>query len=201
MTKVFGVLSLLALLVIAAGFAHAADSIVPERILGKADAPITVEEYVSLTCSHCAEFYNNALPDLEKRYVETGKVRFILRDFPLDGTALRAAVLARCMPEDEYYPFIKILYKNQMDWALSKDSEKIITQYAKLGGLSEDKAKACLQNTKLQDAIVAERTNATEKLGIEATPTFVINGSQTIKGAQSADEFSKTFDRLLAVKK
>src|SRR5262249_31135009 len=87
-------------------YAMAADTVtVPERILGKADAPVTVEEFVSLTCSHCADFYTNILPELEKNYVETGKVKFILRDFPLDGLALKAAALARCMPEEQYYPF------------------------------------------------------------------------------------------------
>ena len=203
MTDAFKRVGLILLLLTLGTPAYADDAMkLPDRILGRADAPVTVEEYVSLTCSHCAEFYNVTLPDLEKRYVETGKVRFILRDFPLDGTALKAAILARCMPEDEYYPFIKVLYKGQSDWILSKEPEKIITQYAKLGGLSQEKADACLANTQLQDAVIAERTNASEKLNIESTPTFIINGGvETLKGAQPAEAFSKVFDSLLAGKK
>ncbi len=174
----------------------------PDRVLGKTDAPVTVEEYVSLTCTHCAEFYTTTLPELETKYVDTGKVRFILRDFPLDGVALKAATLARCMPEDEYYPFIKTVYKSQMSWATAPNPETILMQYAKLGGLSDDKAKACLADTKLQDAIVAERTTATQNLNIQATPTFVMNnGAEKIEGAQPAAAFAAAFDRLLAAKK
>jgi len=175
--------------------------VLPDRVLGKADAPVTVEEFVSLTCSHCAEFYNETLPVLEKNYVDTGKVKFILRDFPLDGTGLKAAAIARCMPPDSFYPFVKILYKNQMAWAVDANAEKTITQYARLGGLTEDKAKACLADTRLQDAIITERTAGGEKYDIEATPTFVINnGAEIIKGAMPAEKFAATFDRLLAEK-
>jgi protein-disulfide isomerase len=192
---------ILALLVITAIPAWAANPILPDRILGKADAPVTVEEFISLTCPHCAEFYNDVLPELEKRYVDSGKVRFILRDFPLDGPALKAATIARCMPEDEFYPFISVLYKSQQAWALAPNPEQIMMQYAKLGGLSEEKAKACLQDTKLQDAIVAERTDASQKLEIKATPTFLINGKEKIEGGRSANDFAAIFDRLLADKK
>lgn len=189
---------------LACGVAHAENSvIIPERILGKADAPVTVEEYASLTCSHCAEFTDKTLPELEKKYVATGKVRFILRDFPLDGTALKAAALARCMPAEQYYPFVKTLYKNQGSWAFGglPEAEKILTQYAKLGGLPEAKAKACLQDTKLQDALVAARIEASQKTGVEATPTFIINnGAETVKGAKPVAEFAAAFDRLLAPK-
>jgi protein-disulfide isomerase len=176
-----------------------------DRILGKADAPVTVNEYVSLTCSHCAEFTNDTLPVLEKTYVDSGKVKFILHDFPLDGAGLKAAVIARCMPEDEFYPFVKVLYKNQASWAFGNaDPEKAISQYARLGGLSDEKAKACLADTGLQDAIIAERTDAAAKYNIEATPTFIVtssNGdSETIKGAVSAEKFSATLDVLLAAK-
>lgn len=177
-------------------------TVVPERVLGSAKASVTVEEYVSLTCSHCAHFYNDVLPELEKKYVDTGKVRFILRDFPLDGISLRAAALARCMPEDEYYAFIKTLYKNQASWMASTDAEKIISQYARLGGLSPDLAKSCLNDEKMMDAIVAGRTEAGQKYKIEATPTFVINGgAETIKGVETAEAFGKLFDRLLAAPK
>jgi protein-disulfide isomerase len=177
-------------------------TVLPDRILGKADAPITVEEYVSLTCSHCAEFYNKILPELEPKYVDTGKVRFILRDYPLDGTALKAAAVARCMPEEEFYPFVKTLYSNLAQWATATNPEQVLIQFAKLGGLTEDKAKACLQDKSMQDAIIAERMTASSKFNIEATPTFIINyGAEKLDGAREASEFSAVFDRLLAAKK
>jgi protein-disulfide isomerase len=202
MTRFFRPFLMMALCAMLAAPAFADDaSSMPDRVLGKTNAPILVDEYVSLTCSHCAEFYNTTLPELEKRYVDNGKVRFILHDFPLDGIALKAAQLARCMPADEYYPFVKTLYASQTSWAMAPQPDTVLLQYAKLGGLSDDKAKACLADTKLQDAIIAERTTASEKLGIAATPTFVVNGTETLKGAQSADNFALVFDRLLAGKK
>jgi protein-disulfide isomerase len=195
---------LLAVFAIAASSAaEAGDARMADRVLGKEDAPIKVEEFVSLTCSHCAEFYTDILPEIEKRYIDTGKVRFILRDFPLDGISLKAAAVARCMPVDEYYPFVKTLYATQMTWAFSGGNpEANLIQYAKLGGLPEDKAKACANDTALQDLIIAERTDATAKYKVEATPSFVINdGAETINGAQKADAFAAVFDRLLTKKK
>lgn len=197
-----------AVLLIASTTSYAADLRVADprmadRVLGKTDAPIKVDEYVSLTCSHCAEFYNATLPDLEKKYIDTGKVKFILHDYPLDGVSLKAAAVARCMPVDEYYPFVKILYKNLMTWAFGGgDAVNNLIQYAKLGGLSEEQARACANEAKLQDAIVAERTDATEKEKVEATPTFVINdGVEVVRGAETAEHFAAIFDRLLSAKK
>ena len=188
---------------IAASAAFAADDRMADRVLGQANAPIKVDEFVSLTCTHCAEFYEKTLPELEKRYVDTGKVRFILHDFPLDGISLKAAAVARCMPTDEYYPFVKTLFAGQATWAFGSGSpEANLIQYAKLGGLSEDKAKACMGDTALQNAITAERVSAATKYKVEATPTFIINdGIETVKGAESAETFSRIFDRLLAGKK
>lgn len=180
----------------------AAGQEVPERILGKADAPVTIEEYASLTCPHCADFYTQTLPELEKRYVDTGKLKLIFRDFPLDGTGLKAAALARCMPKEQYYPFITTLYKNLMAWAMSPNPEEVLTQYAKLGGLPADKAKACLSDGSMFDAIIAVRTQATETYGINATPVFILNkGAEKIEGAKSLDDFTAAIERVLASKK
>lgn len=175
---------------------------VPERVLGKADAPVTMEEYASLTCPHCADFYIKTLPEIEKLYVDTGKLKIIFRDFPLDGTGLKAAALARCMPKEQFYPFIATLYKNLMAWAMSPNPEEVLTQYAKLGGLPAEKAKACLSDNKMFDALVAVRTHATEAYGIDATPVFVLNnGEEKINGAKSLDEFKAAIERALASKK
>lgn len=177
----------------------AKDALVPERVLGNADAPITVEEFVSLTCSHCASFYNDILPALKAKYVETGKVKFIMRDFPLDGIALRAAALARCMPKEQFYPFITVLFKNQAQWAFGGNPTQAMIQYAKLGGLGEEKAKACADDAKLMDAIAANIDVYRQKYAIQATPSFVINdGKETLRGAVAVGDFTAVFDKLLA---
>lgn len=171
----------------------------PERSLGSATAPVTIVEYASLTCSHCAAFQNETFDKIKTNYIDTGKVRFVFRDFPLDGTALRAAAMARCMPEASYHPFISILFKNQDAWFKSGDQVKAAAQYAKLGGLNDADAKACATNEKLLDAIVAAKTQATEKYKIEATPSFLFNdGVEILSGAHVYDDFAKTIDRLIA---
>ncbi|MDD5585744.1 MAG: DsbA family protein [Alphaproteobacteria bacterium] len=181
---------------------HAGEASLPDHVLGKKDAPVTIQEFASLTCSHCAEFTVDILPQIEKRYVETGKVKFIFHDFPLDGVALKAAAVARCMPAEQYYPFINVLFKNLQQWTLSKDPEKTIVQYAKLGGLPEEKALACIKDSKMLDALVAERTEAQRKYSIDATPTFVFNdGKEKLVGARKLEEFTAVIDRLLAEKK
>jgi protein-disulfide isomerase len=178
-----------------------ASTVLPEHALGKADAPIRVDEYISFTCSHCGEFYNNILPQIEKNYIEPGKVRFVMHNFVRDGVDLKAAQLAYCMPPDEFFPFVQMVYKNQMNWAMNPTPEKVLITYAKLGGLAEDQADKCLKDEALQTALVAERDKATEKFKIEATPTFVINGgTDTISGALPYDQFAKSFDKLLAEK-
>ena len=181
---------------------HAEEAAIPERVLGKKDAPVTIQEFASLTCSHCAEFTVTILPELEKRYVDTGKVRFIFRDFPLDGIALKASAVAHCMPAEQFYPFVNVLYKNLEQWAFSKNPEQVLMQYAKLGGLAEEKAKACLQDPKKLDELVAARTAAQQKYDIDATPTFIFNdGKEKLVGAQKLEEFTAVIDRLLEAKK
>lgn len=202
-------LILAALLVVAAGPAHAAKTVAPapvpaadprmaERSLGKADAPIVMDEFLSLTCSHCADFTTKTLPKLEKNYIETGKLRIVYHDFPLDGISLKAAALARCVPADNYFPYIKLLYANQSVWAFGNNPIDAIVQYAVLAGLSRDKAEACMGDTKLLDAIVAERTEATKAYSITATPSFIVNkGQAAINGAQNYNIYADTIDGLL----
>src|SRR6185312_13517367 len=113
--------------------------------------------------------------DLEKKYVETGKVRFILHPFARDAIDLKAFSIANCMPEEQYFAFIAVLFKNQQSWVMTNDPGKVLTQYAMLGGLGEDKAKACMTDTKVQDAIAAGVKEAEEKFSIQSTPTFIID--------------------------
>lgn len=176
-----------------------------EPSLGKANAPLTIIEYASLTCSHCADFYSNVLPEIEKRYVDTGKVRFIYRDFPMDAYALRAATLAHCMPSEQFYPFIKILFSNQSAWIRAPKVEEVLIKYAEMAGLSSDKAKACIADTKMMDELVAVQTEGTAKYEINATPTFIIidadKHEDKIVGARSLEDFAATIDGHLAKKK
>jgi len=174
----------------------------PVRQLGKVDAPIVGDEYMSLTCPHCAAFYSETLPTIEKNYIDTGKVRFVPHFFVRDGLDMKAAALAYCMPEDQFFAFVSILFTNQTQWMSNDKPEAILAQYARLGGLPDDKAKACMDDKTMQDSLIASRTYVDEKLSIQSTPTFLINnGADKIEGAQSADVFSAKFDHLLAVKK
>lgn len=173
-----------------------------EISVGKANAPLTIVDFASLTCSHCAEFYNNTLPEIEKKYVETGKARFIYRDFPIDGYSLKAAALVQCMPEASAYPFIKTLFKNMTVWTRAPKPEAVLVQFAQMAGLDAGKANTCMNDPDLLDALIAQRTEASEKYNIEATPTFIINnGEEKLLGAVSAAEFSATLDKILAKKK
>jgi len=182
---------------------HAAEPApLTDHVLGNKAAPITVVEYASFTCSHCGVFYNDVLPEIEKRYVDTGKVKFIFRDYPMDAFGLKASSIAHCMPDAQFYPFVKILFKNQASWIHAPKPEETLLQYAQMAGLPADKAKACIEDTKLMDEIIAIRTTAQEKYDINSTPTFLINdGEEKIVGSQSADEFAKSFDKILARKK
>jgi len=182
--------------------ARASGNVLAERSKGKPDAPIVVKEYSSLTCSHCGDFFIKTLPELEKKYVETGKVRFVFLDFPLNGIDLKASAVAHCMPKDQYFPFVSTLYKNIEQWALAENPEQTLIQFAKLGGLDEEKAKACIKNTKMLDTFVAQRSEASQKYDIKATPTFVINdGKEKLEGARELKDFTAVFDKLLAEKK
>ncbi|NCC03713.1 MAG: DsbA family protein [Proteobacteria bacterium] len=174
----------------------------PERALGKADAPVLIEEYASFTCSHCTVFNSKVFPKIEEKYINTGKVRWIYHDFPLDGVGLKASALAQCMPKDSYFPFLKILSNNFDTWIRSTNHEATLQQYAQMAGLPAEKAKVCIEDTAMMDAIVAERTKAIETLDIKATPTFVINkGADIVLGHQSFAEFSAMIERHLAAKK
>jgi protein-disulfide isomerase len=193
-------LGLLAFLALALSTSAWADGTTfPDKTIGKESAPVIIDEYISLTCPHCAEFYLHTLPEIEKRYVKTGKVKMVIHDYPLDGLSLKAAALARCMPPDEYFPFLQILYDNQAKWAVAGNADKILVQYARLGGLDEDRARFCLNDPNIQGAIVAERSAAEQMYDIQSTPTFVFNkGVEKMAGASDIDGFAVIIDRMLA---
>ena len=168
-----------------------------DRVLGKADAPITIVEYASLTCPHCARFDQDVLPQLKKDWIDTGKAKLVLRDFPLDESALLAATVARCEPADKYYGFVDTLFKTQDEWAASKDPRPGLQRLAQLGGMSKKEFTACIDNKADQDKVVQSRFVAANQLGVDSTPTFFINGTK-FDGAPTAEAFDKVLSSLSA---
>lgn len=182
--------------------AQAAKTGLGEYVKGSPSAPITVVEYSSITCGHCAKVFNDVLPEIEKKYVDTGKVRMIFRDFPLDGISLKGAALANCLPKDKYEPFIAVLFKNRDSWLRNAKPETVMLQYAMLAGLSKEKGEACLNDGALMDKLIEQRAEAMNKFNIQATPTFIVNdGEDRIVGAQNFEVFAASFDKILAKKK
>ena len=152
------------------------------RRLGDASAKITIVEYSSLTCPHCADFSANILPELKKNWIDTGKVQFIYRDFPWDQQALMAASLARCVAPGKFYPFIDLLFREQQSWVRPGESTpniQTLLRYAKLAELGEDKAKSCLNDKKLQTDAVTQRSTGQSVFQVDATPWVLVNGVRT----------------------
>jgi protein-disulfide isomerase len=176
--------------------ANAASLLAPtpqDRILGKPDAPITIVEYASLTCPHCAHFDKDVLPKLKEKWIDSGKAKLILRDFPLDEPAMRAAMVARCAPPDRFYPLVDTLFADQEKWAAAKDYRAALERLAKLGGVSDKDFKTCIADKKLEDQVAQSRLTAAQDLGVDATPTFFVNGKK-YDGAPTLE----AFDQLLS---
>ena len=183
----------------AAQSATAAELLVPpplgDRVLGKDDAPVTIVEYASMTCPHCAHFHETTYPELKKRYIDTGKVRFIFREFPLDPLAAGASMLARCAEKDKFFPLIETLFHMQRTWAVEKPIPKLLA-LAKQAGMSEQTFNACLSDQKMLDDMQAEQKRATDKFGVSSTPTLFVNGKKVIGGV-AIEDLAKLIDPLL----
>jgi len=162
-----------------------------EMAIGDEKAPITVIEYASMTCPHCAHFSETTFPELKKRYIDTGKVRFIFREFPLDQLAAAGFILARCAGPDKYFPLIETLFAQQRAWVVQKPLPPLLA-IAKQAGLSQQAFEACLDNRELLEGIEKVRNQASEKLGVNSTPTFFVNGKR-LSGALSIEELEKEF--------
>lgn len=175
------------------------DAAMADRVLGDPKAPVTIDEYASLTCSHCAHFSKTTFDKLKEEYIDTGKVKFIYHDFPLNAPALEAAMVARCLPADKYFQFIKFLFETQEQWAFSKDYSASLKQNSKLLGLSEEKYDACVNDEMLKARLVTVMQKASDDLEIQSTPTFIVNGDPKarISGALPLDAFKKVIDPLV----
>jgi len=163
--------------------------------LGSDKAPVTVIEYASMTCPHCAHFSTTTFPELEKRYIDTGKVRFIFREFPLDSLAAAGFMLARCAGKDKFMPIVETLFAKQPEWMVQKPIDPL-KAIAKQFGFTEDSFNQCLANQQVLDGIQAVRDRAAEKLGVNSTPTFFINGKKFV-GDLSIDAIGKEIDPYL----
>lgn len=148
-----------------------------EIAIGDANAPVTVYEFASLTCPHCANFHNNMYPEFKKQLIDTGKARYVMVDFPLDNIAFMGAVIGRCAG-NLYYNVIDWLYKNQQAWLSSPDPVAYLQQGAQFFGIDDAKFQACLQDKSIKDNIFAKYQQAQEEFRVNSTPSFVINGKK-----------------------
>ena len=162
-----------------------------EQSLGKEGAPVTIIEYASMTCSHCAHFHETTYPELKKRYIDTGKVRFIFREFPLDILAATAFMLARCAGKDQYFPMIEVLFQQQDKWIVGPPAspEKQLLEIAKQAGFTEDSFNACVKNQAVLDGIKWSLDRGSD-LGVQSTPSFFING-KLYPGALTIEQVEK----------
>lgn len=168
--------------------------------LGNDKASVTMIEYASLTCPHCAAFENDTFPGFKAKYVDTGKVHYVYRDFPLDQLAVHAAMMARCADPDQYFGFIQVLFKQQDNWAAAQDPMAALARIGLLGGMSKAQFDACMANKDLLDGILKVRQDAQVKLKVNSTPTFFVNGVK-YEGDMSLDDLSKILDPLLGSQK
>ena len=160
-----------------------------DEVLGKANAPITVIEYSSLTCPHCAKFHSDTLPQVKKDWIDTGKVKYIVRDFPLDGLAQAAAMISHCSG-DRYFAFVDTFFHSQANWEHAANPVDALKGIARLGGMPADEVDKCLQDRQLLNEIEARKEDGEKVYSIDSTPTFVING-KAVSGDKPYEEFAK----------
>lgn len=164
--------------------------------LGSETAKVTIYEYASMTCPHCAHFHETTFPVLKKKYIDTGKVRFTLREFPFDPLATAAFMLARCNGNDKYYPMVDLLFANQKTWAASDKAAEALLGVVKQAGFTQESFEACLKNQSVYDAVNAVRDRGQKVFGVESTPTFFINGEKK-SGDISVEDMEKILKPLL----
>ena len=167
-----------------------------ERVLGSPDAPVTIVEHSSLGCPHCAAFHRDTLPEIKEKYIDTGKVRLIMSDFPLGTPALAAAMIARCAPRERYFPFVEVLFQSQPSWARAENPLQALAQVARMGGMGPGDVEACLQDQELLNGIRGGAQKAQQDKGVDSTSTFFINGEK-VSGNRSFDFFEEAIEKHL----
>jgi protein-disulfide isomerase len=164
-------------------------------VLGAANSPVTIIEYASMSCGHCADFHKTVYPKIKAEYIDTNKVRFIFREFPLDIKAAAGAMLARCVGKDDpnkYHAVVDILFATQNDWVLKETSEQL-RRIAKQAGMNDETFNACLANQSMLDAMKKGQDQAHEKFKVDSTPTFFVNGTK-LRGGATFEDFKKLID-------
>lgn len=169
---------------------------IAEKVLGSEDAPLTIIEYASLGCSHCASFHHETFPKIKENFIDTGKVKFIYRDFPLGTPALAATMISRCADGNKFFGMVDLFFNSQGKWGRSEKPIVELTKIARFAGMSEADVTACFENQALLDHIQSTAEDAKQKHNINATPSFVING-ETISGALPYEEFEKLINEAL----
>lgn len=171
---------------------------IPDLVLGKADAPVTIHEYASMTCTHCANFHNTVLPKLKEKYIDTGKVKLVMREFPLDNLAAAASMLARCAGDGKSYELISELFAKQDNWAFVQGNPvPALFKIASESGFTKESFDKCLTDQKLLDGITSTRDRANKVLGVRATPTFFINGKKFNDRSDQIEAFDRAIEPLL----
>lgn len=160
------------------------------RVIGNPDAKVSISEYFSMTCPHCARFHIEVLPQLKEKYIDTGKVKLEFKDFPLDQWALRASAMARCLDGKRYAAMVDLLMKKQATWARAENPFTELVKLGRLAGLSEERVQECMTDEKLLDFILNERLAATRDFDINSTPSFVMNGRK-LDGVFSFESFEE----------
>ena len=167
-----------------------ADPALPDLVYGPAEAKVTIIEYASTTCSHCARFHNDVLPELKAKYVDTGKVRFIFRNFVLNPLDMAASMLSYCGPAERRGAFLDFLFKQQDKWASTSTPLDSLLQAARQAGFTQESFNACLQRQDLYGALNATKDKAADGFKVNSTPTLIING-QVHRGALTMPELDK----------
>ena len=168
-------------------------------VIGSLDAPVTIIEYASMSCSHCADFHNETLDDLKKEYIDTGKVKFVFRDFPFNYPALAGSMIMSCVPNEVRYDYMNALYKLQKSW-VSRDISKTRSELYKImqsGGMKQDEFDLCLSDINLENDILEGVMNAQKEFNIRSTPSFIVNGT-LYSGNKNIKEFRQIIDKILS---
>lgn len=166
-----------------------------DHVEGDPNAPVTLIEYASFTCPHCAYFNTQILPELKKQWIDTGKVKLIYRDFPLDQAAAKAAQLAECSGKERYFAVVDMIFRTQGAWAVASDPIAELAKSLRIAGMGDKEVAACLANQAVADAVVADYKSG-ETLGVDSTPTLFVNGER-FKGARSLEEFNAVLGKLV----
>lgn len=174
-----------------------------DHSIGAKNAPVTLYEYSSFGCSHCADFHLGTVPQLKTEFVDKGLLRLVFVPFPLDKYSMDAAMLAECVDDDKYFALVDVLFKKQREWGLARNPDKVLMQYAALSGLSQDKAALCLKNDNNVREILSNRQNGLTQLKIQGTPSFVLSvggRNELISGMRSIDTFRELIKSKLPTK-